>query len=170
VTPLLPASESDAPWIELETRHTLIRYPSADILDQFQKSIRFGQGWWASVSSLATFTHEENRKIAVLKTDAIFERAQEILDMKKKMNKVIVMLYPDQTTLEEAYRQTYKNQCRFRAWYEYKTNTISLNVADCHEGVLAHELAHGIIDHYLLVRPPENTAEILARYVDAHLK
>jgi hypothetical protein len=31
-------------------------------------------------------------------------------------------------------------------------------------------LAHFIIDHYLLVRPPAATAEILARYVDSHLK
>jgi hypothetical protein len=35
--------------------------------------------------------------------------------------------------------------------------------------MLAHEMAHSIIDHYLRVRPPHATAEILARYVDGHL-
>ena len=40
---------------------------------------------------------------------------------------------------------------------------------DVHAGMLAHELAHAIIDHYLTVRPPAQTAEILARYVDSHL-
>jgi hypothetical protein len=45
-----------------------------------------------------------------------------------------------------------------------------MNVNDLHEGMLAHELAHAIVDHYLLVRPPRPTAEIIARYVDSHLK
>jgi hypothetical protein len=41
---------------------------------------------------------------------------------------------------------------------------------DLHEGMLAHEMAHCIIDYFLLVRPPVASAEILARYVDEHLK
>ncbi len=105
-----------------------------------------------------------------MKTDAIFERVQEILDMRKKNEKVIINLYPDKKTIETAYAEFYGQECRFRAWYEYKTNTISLNINDCHEGMLAHELAHSIIDHFLKVRPPKNTAEILARYVDTHLR
>ena len=36
-------------------------------------------------------------------------------------------------------------------------------------GMLAHEMAHAIIDDFLQVRPPMASAEILARYVDAHL-
>ena len=35
---------------------------------------------------------------------------------------------------------------------------------------MAHEIAHAIIDHYLLIRPPRATAEILAHYVDEHLR
>jgi hypothetical protein len=34
---------------------------------------------------------------------------------------------------------------------------------------LAHELAHAIIDHYLIVQPPKSTAEILARYTEEHV-
>ena len=37
------------------------------------------------------------------------------------------------------------------------------------QGMLAHEMAHSIIDHYLTVRPPKRSAEILARFVDKHL-
>jgi len=35
--------------------------------------------------------------------------------------------------------------------------------------MLAHEIAHAIVDNYLSVRPPRATAEILARYVGKHL-
>jgi hypothetical protein len=44
-----------------------------------------------------------------------------------------------------------------------------VSVADLHEGMLAHEMAHAIIDHFFAVRPPSSTAEILARYVGKHL-
>ena len=36
-------------------------------------------------------------------------------------------------------------------------------------GILAHEIAHAMIDNYLSVRPPKTTSEILARYVDENL-
>ena len=44
-----------------------------------------------------------------------------------------------------------------------------MNARDLSAGMLAHECAHAIVDHYLAVRPPRATAEILARYVDGHL-
>jgi len=46
---------------------------------------------------------------------------------------------------------------------------IYLNAGDVHEGILAHEFAHAVIDSYFAVRPPRATAEILSRYVDEHL-
>lgn len=157
-------------WLTLETRYTTIKYPSIEILERFHKSIHFGSGWWAKTSSLASFSPEKSRTIAALKTDAIYIRVQEILDMHKKLKKPVIKIYPDSKELEKAYLSEYKKKSSFRAWYEFKTNTISLNVMDCNEGILAHEIAHSIIDNFLNVRPPKNTAEILARYVDTHLK
>ena len=68
-----------------------------------------------------------------------------------------------------AYRRIYHRKATVRGWYVYAYNTVYLNVQDVHEGMLAHELGHAIIDHYLEVRPPRATAEILARYVDKNL-
>ncbi len=164
------ASEENTPRFVLETRYTTIQYPSVETLESFQKSVHFGNGWWASSSEFASFSDEENRKITVLKTDAVFKRVQEILDMRKQFKKVTILLYADTAAFETAYLEIYKHKCPFKAWYEYKTNTISLNVNNCNEGIFAHEIAHSIIDNFLKVRPPKNTAEILARYVDSHLK
>ncbi|MCP3933600.1 MAG: hypothetical protein GY705_31420 [Bacteroidetes bacterium] len=44
-----------------------------------------------------------------------------------------------------------------------------IQLDDVHSGMIAHELAHAIIDHYLIIPPPKETAEILARYVDTHM-
>ncbi len=104
------------------------------------------------------------------KVDALFERAQEILDMRKRMDKVTINVYHDKDQLHAAFKQIYRKSCRIRAWYEFKYHTVFVCIDDVHEGMLAHEMAHGIIDHYLKVRPPTATAEILARYVDSNLK
>ena len=104
------------------------------------------------------------------KVDLLFERVQEILDMHKKMPRVAIMIYPGKKQLRQVYEEIYQEKCRIRAWYRFKNNTIYLTVADLQVGMLAHELAHAIIDHYLIVKPPAATAEILARYVDSHLQ
>ena len=90
--------------------------------------------------------------------------------MRKQMKKVTINIYQNKDQLNKAFESIYSGSCRIRGWYRYRNNTVYLNVQDVHEGMLAHELAHAIIDHYLSVRPPRATAEILARYVDSHLK
>ena len=103
------------------------------------------------------------------KVDALSLKVQQILDMRKKMKKVIVNIYHNEKQLHAAYYKIYGNPCRVRAWYIYEHNAIYINADDVNEGLLAHEMAHHTIDNYLSVRPPRNAAEILATYVDKHL-
>lgn len=90
--------------------------------------------------------------------------------MRRRIEKTNIRIYPDERQLHEAHQGLYREPCHVRAWYSFETNTVFLNANDLKEGILAHELAHSIIDHYLLIRPPAATAEILARYVDGHLR
>ena len=103
------------------------------------------------------------------KIDELFEKVQEILGMRKKMRKVRINLYSNSEQLGIAYQRLFKKDCGVRSWYLYEFKTIYCNVSDLRAGMLAHEMAHHIIDHYLVIRPPRSTAEILARYVDKHL-
>ena len=156
-------------WLLLETRHTLLYYQKTEDLSIFSRSMEYGQENWSlkrlfSEGAPDTLKEEVSRKV-----DALFERAQEILDMRKKMPKITIHIYPNRRELDSAYHAIYHSENNIRAWYLYETNTIYLNVTDVHEGMLAHEMAHSIIDHFLLVRPPPASAEILARYVDVHL-
>lgn len=156
-------------WHELETEHTIIKYQSDDDLILFHRSVKYGPGKWNRNPLFSDISADEIRSMLHEKVDAIFKRAQEILDMKKKFKKVNILIHPDSSSLKQAYTEIYKGRCNIRAWYRYRTNSVYINVQDVHAGMLAHELAHGIIDHFLLVKPPSQTAEILARYVDAHL-
>ena len=156
-------------WQTLETKHTIIRYHAKKDLEKFNSMIDYSP---ASMGLKGLFSKQDSDDLSdkiKKKVDAVYERVQEILDMRKLTDKVKVDIYHDKKELHAAYYEVFQKKSQLRAWYIYKSNTIYINANDMHEGILAHEMAHAIIDQFLSVRPPPATAEILARYVDGHL-
>ena len=157
-------------WQALETRNAIIRYQSLQDLRKFNKKIDYPIRDYGIKGLFPSPEYNDLAEVVSRKVDALFERAQEILDMRNKINKITINVYHDKDQMHRTYERIYRSPCHIRAWYEYRFHTIFICIEDVHEGMLAHEMAHGIIDHYLKVRPPTATAEILARYVDSHLK
>jgi len=157
-------------WRQIETQHTVIHYNSPDDLKKFDRKIDFSPGEFSLKNLFSSSDAGDERKRFIEKIDALYERVQEILDMRKKSEKKVkIQLYSGKKALEAAYKELFGGKLNVRAWYIFETNTIFINVNDVHEGMLAHEMAHSVIDHYLTVRPPRAAAEILAVYVDTHL-
>ena len=157
-------------WKNFETKFTTIRYQTHESLDLFNRKIQYGSH---TLRLNPPFSYSETdtfENIITQKVDNIYQRVQMILDMQRDMKKVTINLYKNRRQLHNAYSEIFAKACRFQAWYIYKKNTIFLNAEDVHEGILAHEIAHSVIDHYLLIRPPFASSEILARYVDSHLR
>ena len=159
----------DIIWQKIETKHTIIRYQTQKDLKEFNKHVDYYPGEWGIKRLFSRTDPDDLMNNLKKKVDALYERVQEILDMRKRMKKVTIHIYHNREQLHDAYFDIYMKICRYRAWYIYEYNTIYVNSDDINEGILAHEMAHSIIDHYLTVRPPSATAEILARYVDSHL-
>jgi hypothetical protein len=156
-------------WHILDTKYTAIHYHSIKDLKKFNNNIDFsystmGLKWLFKNKSPNDIENEIKQKV-----DALYEKVQEILDMRKSMEKVTIYVSYDKQELRSLYQKIYKAPCHLRAWYVYESNTVYVNADDIHEGILAHEIAHSVIDNYLLICPPKATAEILARYVDDHL-
>lgn len=156
-------------WQRHETKHTILHYKNIKDINTFDRSIDFSPDQFSVKGLFVIGDSKDPMGSITRKVDALFERVQQILDMRKKMEKVIINIYPNEKQFHEAYYNITWTQCQVRAWYLFTTNTIHVNVDDIHEGILAHEMAHAIIDNYLDVRPPRATAEILAVYVDQHL-
>jgi hypothetical protein len=163
------ASSDDSGWLAVETGYLRIRYRNLKSLVLFDQKIDYQPRPGRPRLKFQTGDDTSLERGIITKVNAIFEKVQEILDMRKKYKKVTVNIYDNSEGLKRAFREIYKTSSRLRAWYIYENNTIYLNVEDLHQGMLAHEMAHSIIDHYLKVRPPYASAEILARYVDSHL-
>lgn len=160
----------------LETRYTVIRYQSVEDLEKFNRKIDYSRGQSGFMQMFSSSSSHDLTDEITNKVDAIYERVQNILGMRKKNKKVIINIYADKKQLYAVYLKhkdtafrNFNPSSKFRAWYIHQNNTIYVNSSDLHEGMLAHEMAHAVIDHYLLIRPPTATAEILARYVDSHL-
>src|SRR3989338_5126046 len=104
------------------------------------------------------------------KLDAIFNKAEEILDMYPAKIHVAVNIYKTQEELNNAYEEFFNEPNKAVSFYIYKTNTIYTVESQLTENILAHEMAHCIIDHYFVILPPRKIQEMLAVYVDVHLK
>ncbi|MBU0996145.1 MAG: hypothetical protein KJ737_26915 [Proteobacteria bacterium] len=154
----------------IETKYTILTFTGPDHVKDFSKKIKYGSNqipFGKLFRKTDTAHMTEQLKSAI---DLLFEKVQQILDMRKKMPKVNIRVCEDNETLQQAFFRYYNTDCTHRAWYIYETNTIYLNLKDVNSHILAHEMAHSIINHYLLIRPPHASAEILARYVDTHLE
>ena len=55
------------------------------------------------------------------------------------------------------------------AEYSHRTRVVTVALDRVTDGILAHEMAHAVINAYFSVPPPEKAQEILAQYVDKHL-
>ncbi|MDY6842811.1 MAG: hypothetical protein SVW57_01780 [Thermodesulfobacteriota bacterium] len=159
----------DSTWKRIETKHTIIQYQLIEDLVKFDDKIKYRKERWSLKRLFSNSETETLFEKITEKVDLLFERVQTILDMRMRMKKVTINIYRNRAQLYNAYTHIYKKQRHIRAWYTYEYHTIYVNLEDVHEGIVAHEMAHSIIDYYLLVRPPRATAEILARYVDSHL-
>ena len=163
-------------WKSLETTYAILKYQSEKDLKKFYKKVDYSPERW-SIKSLIGGSSSDNLTANIkAKIDALYERVQDILGMHKKVNKVTIIVYHNKNQLGDSYSKVcnsatlaYGRSSVPKAFFIYNFNTIFVNAKDLHEGILAHEIAHFIVDNFLRVQPPRPTAEILARYVDKHL-
>jgi hypothetical protein len=166
----------DAGWESVDTKHTIVCYQFAEDLKKFDKKVDYSPGEWGFSQLFSRFSLNRGAVNLKEKVDTLFERVQKILDMRKSVKKVTIRIYPNKKQLQAAYHNIYREKASLRAWkashrawYVYEHSTVYINADDVHEGMLAHEVAHHIIDNYFEVRAPRATTEILSRYVESRL-
>jgi hypothetical protein len=97
-------------------------------------------------------------------------RVKELLDMQPIMPKLKLRIFKNRGELNDEYFRIFNTRGNCPSFYVYKYNTIYTSEADISDSILAHEMAHAVIDHYFTVIPPRGVAEVLASYVDIHLE
>ena len=154
---LVPITVNTAEWQVYKTEYTIVKYIDDRDLQKFDRAIDYPSMFF--------------KKYPLdVKTDKIFLRIQEILGMTNNKITININIYSNKKQLKILFLKQKGKALKIpRAWYVHANKTIYLNAKDINARILAHEMAHAIINSYLLVKPPRLTAEILARYVDKHL-
>lgn len=101
--------------------------------------------------------------------DVIFQRAQTLLDMRPPDLRVNINIARSHDRIRDVHAAHYGFGTEAIAFYLFEDNTIYTTGDAVSASVLAHEMAHCIIDHYFGIRPPRKIEELLAIYVDEHL-
>lgn len=101
--------------------------------------------------------------------DTLFMRVKDILGMNIDKTDIKIRIYKNRKNVsaELCYLNSADEACK--SFYVYRYNTIYSSEQDITDSIVAHEMAHAVIDNYFSTAPPEKTAEMLATNVDAHL-
>ncbi|NWF98959.1 MAG: hypothetical protein HXY52_08525 [Nitrospirae bacterium] len=103
------------------------------------------------------------------KMDVLIEKVESILEMYPREIRISIILLDSDKEVQGIYHKKYGRNVDFIAFYSPKDKTIYLSINDVELAVLAHELAHAVIDHYYGITTPTKIHEVLAQYVESHL-
>jgi hypothetical protein len=139
-----------------------------DTLRLFNKRLRPG-----SLSSL--FRGRGSRDVSLEgqvaeKVDAIVERVKTILEMHPKNFRVSIIVLRDADGVRAAYRKKYYRDVDFVAFYAPTERAVYVAADEVKSIILAHELAHAVIDQFFGVAAPVKIHELLAQYVEENFE
>ena len=78
---------------DIESRYTIVKCETLKDLERFGDNIDYSPGEWG-LKNLFSFSGSKDPIVSLKeKVDTVFERVQEILDMHRNMEKVVIMIY-----------------------------------------------------------------------------
>jgi len=114
-------------------------------------------------------TSAPSKKVAY-RMKMLFKRAKEVLDMYPDIKDLKIKIFKNRSALDDEYARIFGTRQDYKSFYVHKLGTIYTSEEDISDSIIAHEMAHAIIDNYFAVAPPPKVAELLASYVDMHLE
>jgi hypothetical protein len=122
-----------------------------------------------SHSKLPAYTLTGIEARLAYRLDVVFMRVRDILGMYPDKAKIKIKIYKNRQDIkaELCYLNQADEACK--SFYTYNDNTIYASEQDLTDSIIAHEMAHAVVDNYFLTIPPKKMAEILATNVDTHL-
>lgn len=162
-------AEEGSEWQEIKGSGFVLYYKPGANLKKVERSIRHRYFLSPLRSRYSDPSYEVTSRIS-LRLEAIFMRVQELLSMYPAAMNIQVRMYRDREELGATHERILKFSGRHRSFYVHKLRTIFTSEQDISDSVIAHEIAHAVLDHYFNTVPPAKVAELLATYVDAHLE
>jgi hypothetical protein len=100
----------------------------------------------------------------------LLKRVKDVLEMHPLIPYLDIKIFHSRDELQERYRQVAMGNENYKSFYVHDLSAIFTSEKDIIDSIIAHEMAHAVIDYYFLVPPPAMAAELLATHVDEHLE
>ncbi len=153
---------------EVSSGYAKIFCESSETLRLFNKRIKLG-----FLNSLLRSRIEKELSVEGQvsgKVDAIVERVEAVLDMHPKKFRFFLYVLPDADKVRALYKKKYYQEVEFIAFYAPAERAIYIAADKAKSVVLAHEIAHAIIDQFFGVVAPAKIHELLAQYVEENFE
>ena len=152
--------------LELKSRYAAVVYSNDDQLRRFDREISLGSLSYLLGDRKSVTVNDEVKN----KLDVLIERVESILSMYPKEVRFTLRLLPSDEEVQRVFKNKYGKEVDYISFYSPGEKTIYVSVKDIDAGILAHEIAHLIIDLYYGTGTPQKIHEVLAQYVESHLK
>lgn len=159
------AAVANAEWRELRTRYFMVYTERGVDLDAVEARLR--QRLFIIKYGAPTAGGAEGR--IGHRIDSICEQAMELLDMRPNMKSPGIRIFQSSAKLNEAHRFLTGKTGQVKSFYAQDCRTIYTSEDNITDSVLAHEIAHAVVDTNYDGIPPPRIGEMLASYVDMHL-
>jgi hypothetical protein len=156
-----------APAYKVEGKHFTLYYKAdVDVL-RLLHNLDFSATDKILVDGKIVQTSEPEKEVLDA-LDNIFIQACEVLDMPLYSYKGNIKVFRTQEDLTNMFYRLYRRSLpdTGHSYYSFDLNTIYISEEYFKMRILAHEMAHAIVNHYFAVSPPEKIQEILAGYVE----
>lgn len=151
---------------QAQGRYVTLHYTSKEHLKSFNENLDLGRKLSNQVSKKNIVTIEDE---VLAKLDTIMEKAEVVLDMFPANLHINVVLLGVAGDVSRVFAQKYGKRANHIAYYSLSEDTIYISVRDTRLAVIAHEMAHAIVDHYFTERPPYNIHELMAQFAEKHI-
>ncbi|UCG34734.1 MAG: hypothetical protein JSW17_04370 [Candidatus Omnitrophota bacterium] len=155
-------------FVSIETNNFTIYYePDVNLKRVYRKlrARRFYLDAGSKPSALSGF----DEKIAY-RMNLIFEKVKQVLGMYPIGVEFNIKIFKDPKMVYDKYFKISKKNEKVRSFYVHAHRTVYISEATISDSVMAHEMAHAIVNFYFIIKPPETVSEMMAIYVDSHLE
>lgn len=170
-SPDLSMASDTSGWVARNGNRITLLYPSDINLKNLEGRLR---SRWFSVSAvekdLYTNPSYGIEKRIIARLESILMRTKQILAMNPSFMEIKIKVFRNRDELSQEYFRNFGSIQQYKSFYIHGLGTIYASMQDISDSVIAHEMAHAVIDNYFKVIPPEKIAELLTTYVDSHLE
>lgn len=151
---------------EAQGKYVTLHYSDRELLKTCNEELDLGRKLSRHVEKRHVVTIEDE---VLAKLDTIMEKAEVVLDMFPDKLRINVVLLASADDVARVFAQKYGKNASHIAYYSLSEDTIYVSVENARLEVIAHEMAHAIVDHYFTERPPYNIHELMAQFAEKHI-